>query len=132
MKRTLRNTTLYLRGIPKDLVRALKAQAALQGTTLTSMVNDILRRAASEQPREAPAPLERDMAWYEAHKSELLRRYRGEHLAILEGRVLDHDQDFSALAGRVFAKVGVRSIFMPWCIEGEPIVHIHSPRLVRP
>lgn len=135
MNRALRNTTLYLRGVPKDLVRSLKAQAVLKGTTLTAYVVEALSRIAGENGREeleALKPLEPDMTWYEAHKPRLLRRYRGEHLAILNSRVIDHDKDFDALARRVFAKIGVRSIFMPLCVDPEPVIRIHSPRVVRP
>ncbi len=132
MKKPLDNTTLYLRDFPKELVRSLKAQAAFRGMTLTAFVIDILSRAAGEDTGAALRPLESDMTWYEAHKSRLLRRYRGQHLAILDRRIIDHDRNFNTLARRVFAKVGVRSIFMPLCIDGERVVHVRSPHLVRP
>jgi len=131
MKRSLRNTTLYLRGVPEDLVRALKARAALRGMTLTTLVTDALRRALGEEPGGDLKPLEADMAWYEAHRRQLLRRYSGEYLAIIGGRVLDHDPDFSALADRVFEKAGVRPIFMPQCVKGDHIVHLRSPHVVK-
>ncbi len=131
MKKPLRNTTLYLRGIPKEIVRRLKAQAALRGMTLTALITETLARVAGEDHPKELKPLEPDMAWYAVHKPDLLRRYRGEHLAIINRRVFDHDPDFSALAYRVFAKVGVRSIFMPWCVEGEPIVHLPSPHVIK-
>ncbi len=132
MKRSLRNTTLYLRGIPADLVRELKAKAALRGVTLTALVTDALRRARRSESDGALKPLEADMAWYKAHKPALLRRYRGEHLAIVNGRVLDHDPDFSALADRVFARIGVRPVFMPECVDGDRIAHLRSPHVVKP
>lgn len=131
MKRSLGNTTLYLRGMPEDTVRRLKAEAALRGTTLTALAAEILSRAAGEDDREGLKPLAADMAWYKAHKRQLLPRYRGQHLAILNRRVIDHDRDFNTLAQRVFAKVGVRPIFMPLCIEGERTVHLRSPHLVK-
>ncbi len=67
MKRSLRNTTLYLRGIPRDIVRRLKAQAALRGMTLNALVTETLSRMAGEDHLEALKPLEPDMSWYEAH-----------------------------------------------------------------
>ncbi len=126
----LANTTLYLREIPKDLVRELKARAAREGLTLTALVIDLLRRDVRTEPQDELRPLEADMAWYEVHKRQLLRRYRGEYLAVVDRRLFDHDFDFSALAARVFTKAGVRPIFMPQCVETEPIVHFRSPRLV--
>ena len=131
VKRPLRNTTLYLRGIPTELVRELKARAARQGLTLTALAIYALTRAVGAEPQDDLKPLETAMAWYEAHKSQLLRRYPGEYLAILDHRVLDHDRDFSALAARVFARVGVRPVFMPQCVADDQTVHLRSPRVVR-
>ena len=130
MKRPLRNTTLYLRGVPKDLVRELKAQAARQGLTLTALATTTLARALGSEPQEDLKPIEGDMAWYAAHKRQLLRRYHGEFLAIVDRRVVDHDRDFSTLAARVFAKVGVRPVFMPQCLADDQVVHLRSPRRV--
>ncbi|HTD47994.1 MAG TPA: hypothetical protein VK881_12075 [bacterium] len=130
MAQPLRNTTLYLRGIPTDLVRELKARAARQGLTLTALATTALARALGAPPQDDLGPLEADMAWYEAHKRSLLRRYAGEYLAVADRRVLDHDADFSALAARVFAKVGVRPVFMPQCVGPNQIVHLRSPRRV--
>lgn len=132
MKKPLGNTTLYLRDVPKALVRDLKAQAALRGMTLTDLVIETLSRSAGDDGLATLRPLEPDMAWYEAHKPALLRRYRGEHLAILNKRVIDHDKNFDALARRVFATVGVRSIFMPLCVDPEPVFRLHSPRITGP
>ncbi len=131
MKPPLNNTTLYLRGIPKTLVRDLKARAARQGLTLTALAIAALTRAARTARPDDLRPLTADMAWYKAHRRRLSRRYAGEYLAILDRRVLDHDPDFSALAARVFAKVGVRPVFMPRCRETDQVVYLRSPRLVR-
>lgn len=130
MKRPIRNTTLYLRGVPSSLVRELKAQAARRGVTLTALAIAGLTRALTAEPQDELKPLEADMAWYEAHRHQLLRRYAGEYLAIVDRKVLDHDLDFNDLAGRVFAKVGVRPIFMPRCVASDQIVRLRSPHRV--
>ena len=132
MKRPLHNTTLYLRRVPADLVRALKAKAALRGTTLTDFLIDALRRALGEEADGDLNVLDAEMAWYESHKRRFLRRYPGEYLAIIGSRVLDHDHDFSALADRVFAKVGIRPVYMPQCVAEERVVHLRSPQIVKP
>ncbi len=76
MRRPLRNTTLYLRGLPQDLVRELKARAARQGLTLTALVTDALTRAVETAPQDDLKPLEADMAWYEAHTSRICQSRR--------------------------------------------------------
>lgn len=131
MKRPLDNTTLYLRDIPKDLVRNLKAQAALRGMTLTAFVIEILSKAAGEDTLSTLKPIGADMAWYDAHKAALLRRYRGEHVAILNQKVIDHDENFGTLAQRVYAKVGMRPVFMHLCEDPEPVMHFYSPQIIR-
>ena len=126
----MRNTTLYLRGVPTGLVRELKAQAARRGVTLTALAIAALSRALNAEPEDELRPLEADMAWFEANRRHLLRRYAGEYLAIVDRKVIDHDRDFSALAARVFAKAGARPVFMPRCTAKDQIVHLRSPRRV--
>ena len=130
MKRPLRNTTLYLRGIPTRLVRELKAEAARRGLTLTALAIAALAGALGTEPQDDLKPLEADMAWYEGQWRQLLRRYAGEYVAIAGRRFLDHDVDFSALAARVFGKVGARPIFMPRVAAEDEIVHLRSPRRI--
>ena len=77
VRRALRNTTLYLRKIPAMLARELKARAAHEGVSLTALVTDALTRAVERETRDELEPLEADMAWYEAHRRQLLRQHRG-------------------------------------------------------
>ena len=131
MKHPLNNTTLYLRGIPRTLVRDLKARAARQGLTLTALAIAALSRPTRTARPDDLKPLDADMAWYRTHRHRLYRQYPGEYLAILDRRVVDHDPDFSALAARVFAKVGTRPVFMPQSVEADRTVRLRSPRLAR-
>lgn len=131
MKHPLNNTTLYLRGIPRTLVRDLKARAARQGLTLTALAIAALSRASRTARPDDLKPLEADMAWYRAHRRRLHRRHPREYLAILDRRLVDHDPDFSALASRVFAKVGTRPVYMPQSMETDPTVRLRSPRVAR-
>jgi Family of unknown function (DUF5678) len=123
-------TTLYLRGVPKAVVREAKAAAAREGRSLTRWVSDRLARATgvvANLEQEADS-LRTDLAWYEAHKSRLARKYEGEYVAIVDGTVVDHDLDFETLAQRVFQKFGVRSICMPRV--GREEIRVRSPRRV--
>lgn len=130
--------TLYVRGVPEPLLRRAKALAAHRGATLTTLVLEALEntvRAADEPADEATDELpmlDDDMAWYEANKQALLKRHRGEYLAVRERRVVDHDHDFGALARRMFARYGRGPLFMPRCAAGERTVRLRSPRVARP
>lgn len=126
--------TMYLRNMPSRLVRAAKTAAARQDTTLTAIVREALERYLSdnrETPLEELEPLAKDMAWYETNKRKLLRRHAGQYVAIVEGRVVDHDREFGPMAERVFKQYGVRSIYMPKVVRGQRVVHLPSPQLVR-
>jgi hypothetical protein len=72
--------------------------------------------------------LRRDIRWYRKHRPCLLRRYRDEYVAIIDGAVVDHGRDFGALATRVFTRFGNQNIYMPRVQSNEPTARIRSPR----
>ena len=129
--------TLYLRGIPRQLVREAKAEAARRGMSLTAFAREALARAlgmgttaadtsAAREPEGIEA-IRPDLDWFEANRKRLLRRYHGDYVAIINRKVVDHDPDFGALAQRVFAKYGMRSIAMPKVTAEEQVVEIPTP-----
>ncbi len=138
-----RGAPLYLRGLPEALVREAKAAAARRGITLTALVEEALQRlvavpadndAASEGAKRTPeataalASLADSMRRFEENRRRLLRRYRGQYVAIDGRRVIDHDRDFDALARRVFARVGVRPVLMPKVTADDRVISVPSPR----
>lgn len=127
--------TLYLRGVPRKLVREAKAEAARRGMTLTAFAKEALARAlgrASEEDEDAIRPIRPDLDWFEANRTRLHRRYPNEYLAIISRKVVDHDVSFEALARRVFAKYGLKSIAMPKATAEEEVVNIPTPWLSPP
>jgi hypothetical protein len=124
--------TLYLRGLPDALVRAVKAEAARRGITLTALVAEFLRTGVgSDVQNGASQDLSGDIRWYQANRRRLLRRYRDEYVAIHEGKVVDHDRNFDALASRVFARFGPRPVFMPKVTEEDRVVRLPSPFMTK-
>ena len=119
--------TLYVRNVPDRLLRTARARAARDGITLGALVVQALEEKTSGPKANVPE-LADDMAWYEAHRRELEADHDGEYVAIVGGRVADHDADFDALASRVFAAHGVRSIYMPHVQRSERIVAVRGPR----
>jgi len=123
--------TMYLRGIAQEVVREAKAMAAREGITLTALVQRALERE-TQLGRSASGPLSEiaeDMAWYEANLASLLEQFEGEFLAIVEGEVEDHDADVEALAARVAARYGARSVYMPRCQRALRVAEVRSPRI---
>lgn len=125
--------TLYLRGVPRELVREAKAEAARRGMSLTAFAKEALARALSRPADEDESDVRSirpDLEWFEANRKRLARRYRDEYVAVVNRRIVDHDRDFGALAQRVFAKHGNRPIAMPKATPEPPIIHLRSPRRV--
>ena len=124
---------VYLRGLPSDVVREAKAAAAQRGVTLAGFVAETLARALRQRDTgdDATADLNADMRWYERNRERIAREYAGQYIAVVDGKVLDHDPSFEALAERVFAREGARNIFMPLVGAPKKPVHAPSPRQSR-
>ncbi len=128
---TGKGATLYLRGLPEAMVREAKAAAARRGITLAALVVEALKQTLpAETPAREADDLAHSMAWFQTHRARLLRRYRGQYVAILGERVIDQDRDFHALATRVFRRLGPRPVFMPKVTEEERAVRLPSPSVV--
>ena len=67
--------------------------------------------------------------YFQENKAEILKKYRGVFIAILENSVVDHDNDFSELAKRVYEKFGYQTIYMPFVESGPSVVRIPSPSI---
>ena len=125
--------TLYLRGVPRELVREAKAEAARRGMSLTAFAKEALARALGRAPAEDVDEIKSirpDLDWFEANRKRLLRRYRDEYVAIVNRRVVDHDPDFGTLARRGFEKYGPRPIAIPRVTPEVRVIHLRSPRRV--
>lgn len=126
--------TLYVRGVPPELVRAAKATAARRGMTLTALVIEALGHAvgAGRGDERPPEPdLQADQAWFAANRRDLEERYPGQYVAVVDGEVVDHDPEFAPLARRVLAQFGPRPVLMPCCVPDGRVVHLPSPRVQR-
>lgn len=121
-----RPRTLYVRNVPDRLLRAARAAAARDGITLGALVIRALERQTGTAGAEDP--LADDVRWFEGHRDELVEAFGGEYIAVVGGRVVDHDADFDALARRVFARNEGRSVFLPRVDAPRRVVSLRSPR----
>lgn len=124
---------MYFRGIDAGVVREAKAAAAREGITLTALVQRAIERDLErvEVRNSRLSEIAREIEWYEANRGALVERFDGEHLAILDGEVIDHDARFESLAARVAERYGSRSVFMPRCTRVDPLARVRSPRIAR-
>lgn len=87
------------------------------------------RNTGSAVPRGHSDDYQRGREFYWKHRGELARDYAGEYVAIIGSDIVDHDEDFSALARRVFESGGVRPVFMPKLDREERTIRMPSPRV---
>jgi hypothetical protein len=88
--------------------------------------------SGNEDEQDRDNDVERELSWYESNCEQLARQYGDEFVAIIDNRVVDHDAVFEALAERMFAAHGERSIFMPKVRTWGHTAHLRSPRIARP
>lgn len=74
----------------------------------------------------------KSLEYFQENKTEILEKYKGNFIAILDNAVVDHDKEFSELAKRVYEKFGYQTTYMPF-VESEPrVLRIPSPRVGKP
>ena len=70
--------------------------------------------------------------YFQENKAQILEKYRGDFIAIVDNAVVDHAKEFSELARRIYEKFGYQTIYMPF-VESEPrVLTIPSPRVGKP
>jgi len=87
--------------------------------------------SAPTKPRTDPtAHLAAEEAAFRRKLPQLLKRYRGQYVALRHGRVIGHGPDDGALAGQMYRKLGKVPFFIAK-VQREPIVYeFPSPEIV--
>lgn len=112
-----------------DLATALRATAAHDGErfedVLDMLARSYIRRARRERIRA-------ECEHFAAAQAELCVKYPGEHVAMVDGEVVDHGADPLTLARRVRERLGHGPVLIR-PVEGPatPEFAIRSPRLVK-
>ena len=74
---------------------------------------------------------DKNRAYYYTHKKEFLKKYRGKHIAIHHGEVLDCDTDREKLFERIIRNHRNSPVFISHVTEKPLTYFIGSPRIVR-
>ncbi len=59
---------------------------------------------SGKEGQQAPDPFELAAAFFDQHREELRKTYADKYIALLDGRVLDADEDWETLARRVYRR----------------------------
>jgi Family of unknown function (DUF5678) len=90
-------------------------------------VDICLQRPAHSRAEDSRFAGERRAFW--AIHAELLRAYEGKYVAILNGKVVDCDEDKRALAKRLYRQYGYQPMYVQFVTAASlPIYHLSSPR----
>lgn len=76
--------------------------------------------------------IEQDVEYFERNRSELIKRYNGKYIAVLDGQVIGDNPDLSLLANEIYGKYGLREILIRRVEEeSEQIGNMPMPRILR-
>lgn len=67
---------------------------------------------------------------FEENRASYLMDYEGKYIALLNGVVLDSENSFSALAKKIYTKLGYRAIFITRVTKKEIKYRISSPKVI--
>jgi hypothetical protein len=122
--------------IPESLARRARELARVRRRPLDAVIAEVLDEALPPGGTPEPADDEdtaviREMEAYTALHSALRKSHPGQHVAILDGQLIDHDRDPEALYRRIAARYPNRFVWLTK-VEAEPLATLNflSPRFV--
>ena len=122
--------------IPEALVHRARMLARVRRQPVDALIAELLDEAlplaeAAISTEAEDAAVTREMEAYVALHTSLKADYFGQHVAILDGQLVDHDADPAALYQRIAARYGDRFVWMT-AVEEEPLTTLvfRSPRIV--
>ncbi|HMD97159.1 MAG TPA: hypothetical protein VKM93_07510 [Terriglobia bacterium] len=97
----------------------------MPGKALKSPGTDV-----ADEPRQRFRLFLEERRYVAANRQHIRDTYSGRYIAIIGTSILDSDEDFSALAERVYRRFGYKRIFMPLAGKRE-VYRIPSPHLAK-
>ncbi len=113
--------------ISEELAGKIQEEAKTRGVSIEEYLASAIRR---ERTLAARQKIEQEQAWWLALSLSERARYEGEYIAVHNKKLIDHDEDETALSRRIREKYGNTPVLiMP--AEGPRELHIYSPRVIR-
>lgn len=121
--------------IPEALYRRAQQLALSRQRDVAEVITAVLDEglpAADEDERvdraEPDEAVDREMAAYIALHPMLKEKYLGQHVAILGGQLVDHDDDLEALSRRIYAQYGDQFVWIT-AVREMPIDTFRNPSI---
>jgi signal transduction protein with GAF and PtsI domain len=133
-------TTQVVLELPDQVYERAQHLAQLRQQAVAEVITEVLNDALPsdeldtevEESSSADKALDREMQAYIAMHPRLKEKYLGQHVAVYNGRLIDHDKDFDLLYERVRKQYPDEIVWMS-TVKTEPIetIYIRSPRFVQ-
>jgi hypothetical protein len=113
--------------IPQALAQQIQEEAAAEGVAVATLLEKALAEYRRQMQR---AKLDAELKAWRNQPLEVRESYKGEYVAVHEGRIVDHDPNLAALHRRVRSRYSKIAVLLTPA-EGRPPLRIRSPRLGR-
>jgi len=120
------STTITLQ---QRLVEQLEQVAVQRSVEAKELVETAVRAYLRQMEREK---IKAEAEAFCSMHAELAEKYLGQYVAIHDGKVVDHDEDFQTLHSRIRQLFGRQPVLLRQVeVEPERVLTFHSPRLER-
>jgi hypothetical protein len=111
------------------LVEQLEQVAVQRSVEAKELVETAVRVYLRQMEREK---IQAEAEAFCSMHAELAEKYLGQYVAIHDGKVVDHDEDFQTLHSRIRQLFGRQPVLLRQVeVEPERVLTFHSPRLER-
>lgn len=124
-------STQILLDLPDDVYVRVKNMAVHTQQDVSEMLLETIKRSFSPFPRDPHREaMEKEVEAYRRMHPELLRKYRGQHVAIHGGNVVDHDTNPVALLQRIRSQFPDQVVLRRKVeVDPRPEIRVRRPRL---
>jgi metal-responsive CopG/Arc/MetJ family transcriptional regulator len=128
--------------LSEHIIGKLRQMAERKGTDISELLDRAIERYLADEPsipdqgwgveRDGQiAQIEREQQAFETQHKRLLEKYGGQYIAMRHSKVVDHDEDSSALWQRVHKRFGRQPILItPVLHETRQTMVVRGPRLL--
>lgn len=119
--------------IPDEVYEHIERVAAVKQSDVVTILNEHIVQSFDLYPiHPQRTKMEREIAAYETMHKTLVEQYKGEFVAIHNGKLVDHDSDAVALHKRI-ARRYPNQVVLSRKVQNQaqPVLMMRSPRLER-
>ena len=115
--------------IDSDLAASLEEVVRQQGESVEDVVTELVQQYLRQTRREK---IRQETEWYHKLHADLKETHLGQHVAIHEGQVVDHDENVAALVQRIRGRYGRVPILITQ-VNDKPVPEftVRRPQLIQ-